>query len=185
MKRRVLLARALAGDPHLLLLDEPTNHLDVESIDWLEDFLLDWPGTLLFITHDRGFLQRLATRIVELDRGSCDGFPRRLRELPAAARRDGQRRGPGAGALRQEAGAGRGLDAPGHQGAAHAQRGPGAPARGACARIGERRGRQGTARIAMNAAERSGKLVCRGERRQLCLGRQADHPRLLDHHPAR
>jgi ABC transport system ATP-binding/permease protein len=61
----------------LLLLDEPTNHLDIDAIRWLEDFLLRWGGTLLFVTHDRVFLQRLATRIIELDRGrlfdwNCD-----------------------------------------------------------------------------------------------------------------
>jgi ABC transport system ATP-binding/permease protein len=69
MKRRVLLARGLARDPELLILDEPTNHLDIDSIRWLEDFLLRWGGTLLFVTHDRAFLQRLAGRIIELDRG--------------------------------------------------------------------------------------------------------------------
>jgi len=77
LKRRVLLARGLARKPDLLLLDEPTNHLDIEAIDWLEDFLKRWGGTLLFVTHDRIFLQRLTTRIVELDRGrlfdwNCD-----------------------------------------------------------------------------------------------------------------
>ena len=69
LKRRVYLARGLARNPDLLLLDEPTNHLDINSIDWLENFLKRWGGTLLFVTHDRVFLQRLATRIVELDRG--------------------------------------------------------------------------------------------------------------------
>lgn len=69
MKRRVLLARGLVREPDLLLLDEPTNHLDIESITWLEDFLVRWGGTLLFVTHDRAFLQRLASRIIELDRG--------------------------------------------------------------------------------------------------------------------
>ncbi len=68
MKRRVLLARALVGQPEVLLLDEPTNHLDVAAIDWLEEFLLREPITLVFITHDRMFLQRLATRIVEVER---------------------------------------------------------------------------------------------------------------------
>lgn len=77
MKRRVLLARALASQPEVLLLDEPTNHLDVDSITWLEDFLLRESITLVFITHDRMFLQRLATRIVEVERGrlfdwTCD-----------------------------------------------------------------------------------------------------------------
>lgn len=70
MKRRVLLARGLVNQPDILLLDEPTNHLDIASILWLEEFLLRWGGTLLFVTHDRVFLQKLATRIVELDRGN-------------------------------------------------------------------------------------------------------------------
>ena len=69
LKRRVLLARALAGQPDLLLLDEPTNHLDIESILWLEEFLLTEKPSLFFVTHDRAFLKKLATRIVELDRG--------------------------------------------------------------------------------------------------------------------
>ncbi|MDH5764574.1 MAG: ATP-binding cassette domain-containing protein [Gammaproteobacteria bacterium] len=75
MKRRVLLARALVTQPDLLLLDEPTNHLDIESINWLEDFLLSWNGSLLFVTHDRSFLRNLATRIVELDRGQLTSWP--------------------------------------------------------------------------------------------------------------
>ena len=76
-KRRVLLARALVLKPEVLLLDEPTNHLDIDSIDWLEGFLGSYSGTVFFVTHDRMFMQHLATRIVELDRGkiyswSCD-----------------------------------------------------------------------------------------------------------------
>ncbi len=70
MKRRVLLARTLVDGPDLLLLDEPTNHLDIDAICWLENFLSRWTGTLLFVTHDRAFLRRLATRILEIDRGS-------------------------------------------------------------------------------------------------------------------
>ncbi|OIO02470.1 MAG: ABC transporter ATP-binding protein [Desulfovibrionaceae bacterium CG1_02_65_16] len=77
LKRRALLARALVGQPDILLLDEPTNHLDIDSIAWLEDFLLRHVKTLVFITHDRMFLRRVATRIIELDRGklfdwTCD-----------------------------------------------------------------------------------------------------------------
>lgn len=68
-RRRVLLAQALVHEPDILLLDEPTNHLDIASIEWLENFLLREGKTLLFVTHDRAFLQRVATRIVELDRG--------------------------------------------------------------------------------------------------------------------
>jgi ABC transport system ATP-binding/permease protein len=74
-RRRVLLARALVAQPDLLLLDEPTNHLDIEAIAWLETFLAEYPGAVLFITHDRAFLQRLATRIVELDRGRLTSWP--------------------------------------------------------------------------------------------------------------
>jgi len=74
-KRRVLLAQALVKQPDILLLDEPTNHLDIESITWLEGFLKSYGGTLLFITHDRTFLQALATRIVQLDRGQLVSFP--------------------------------------------------------------------------------------------------------------
>jgi len=69
MKRRALLARGLVRQPDVLLLDEPTNHLDIDAIQWLEDFLLRWGGTLIFVTHDRIFLQKMSTRIVELDRG--------------------------------------------------------------------------------------------------------------------
>jgi ATP-binding cassette subfamily F protein uup len=77
MKRRVLLAKAVVGSPDLLLLDEPTNHLDIDAIRWLEDLLLRYSGTLLFVTHDRALLRKVATRILELDRGrltswSCD-----------------------------------------------------------------------------------------------------------------
>lgn len=94
MKRRVLLAQALVADPDVLLLDEPTNHLDIDAIRWLEDVLLRFAGTLVFVTHDRAFLGRLATRIVELDRGrvfdwTCDyaTFLKRRDELLAAEQR--------------------------------------------------------------------------------------------------
>jgi ATP-binding cassette subfamily F protein uup len=75
LKRRVLLARALVAQPDLLLLDEPTNHLDIAAIDWLEGFLKAWPGTVVFVTHDRRFLRALATRIVEIDRGQVTSWP--------------------------------------------------------------------------------------------------------------
>ena len=75
MKRRVLLAKALVIKPDILLLDEPTNHLDIEAINWLEEQLLAFNGALLFITHDRSFMRRLSTRIVELDRGMLTSYP--------------------------------------------------------------------------------------------------------------
>src|SRR5262245_27929785 len=74
-KRRVLLARALGGQPDVLLLDEPTNHLDIDAITWLESFLAEYRGAVIFVTHDRAFLERLATRIVELDRGRLTSWP--------------------------------------------------------------------------------------------------------------
>ena len=87
LKRRVLLARSLAGDPELLLLDEPTNHLDIDSIVWLEEFLQGRKGAMVFVSHDRAFARKMATRVVELDRGrlydwNCpyDEFVRRREE---------------------------------------------------------------------------------------------------------
>ncbi|KRE88814.1 ABC transporter ATP-binding protein [Frateuria sp. Soil773] len=75
MKRRVLLAQALVRKPDVLLLDEPTNHLDIEAIGWLENFLKQFDGSILFVTHDRSFLRALATRIVEIDRGALTDWP--------------------------------------------------------------------------------------------------------------
>ena len=74
-RRRVLLARALVGQPDVLLLDEPTNHLDIEAIEWLEAFLIAYPGAVIFVTHDRAFLERVATRVVEIDRGRLTSWP--------------------------------------------------------------------------------------------------------------
>jgi len=74
-KRRVLLARALVSQPDVLLLDEPTNHLDIEAIEWLETFLMEYAGAVIFVTHDRTFLERVATRIVEIDRGMLTSWP--------------------------------------------------------------------------------------------------------------
>jgi ATP-binding cassette subfamily F protein uup len=75
MKRRVLLAQALVRKPDVLLLDEPTNHLDIEAIDWLETFLKQFAGSIIFVTHDRSFVRALATRIVEIDRGAVTDWP--------------------------------------------------------------------------------------------------------------
>jgi ATP-binding cassette subfamily F protein uup len=74
-RRRAMLARALVSDPDILLLDEPTNHLDIEAIAWLEEFLLEYTGALLFISHDRAFVRRMASRILELDRGRLSSWP--------------------------------------------------------------------------------------------------------------
>ncbi|WP_405282470.1 ATP-binding cassette domain-containing protein [Gaopeijia maritima] len=97
-KRRALLARALADEPDVLILDEPTNHLDIRSILWLENFLRRWNGSLLFVTHDRAFLEALSTRIAELDRGQltswdCDyaTYLRRREEQLAAEEKEWER----------------------------------------------------------------------------------------------
>ena len=163
MKRRVLLAQAIVNDPDILLLDEPTNHLDLEAIRWLETFLLRFSGTILFVTHDRVFLERLATRIIELDRGrladwACDypTFLKRRDELLAAEARQRDlfdkklaqeetwiRKGVEARRTRNE-GRVRALEA---MRKAHRQR----------------RERQGAARIQAQEAERSGTLVVQAE----------------------
>src|SRR4030095_6037727 len=77
-RRQVMLARALVSAPDLLLLDEPTNHLDINAITWLQKYLLGYNGAVIFIPHDRTFVRRLATRIVELDRGRLVSFPGNL-----------------------------------------------------------------------------------------------------------
>jgi ATP-binding cassette subfamily F protein uup len=163
MKRRVLLAQAIVNDPDILLLDEPTNHLDIESIRWLETFFLRYGGTIVFVTHDRVFLERLATRIVELDRGrlsdwACDypTFLKRRDELLAAEARQWElfdkklaqeetwiRKGVEARRTRNE-GRVRALEAMrrSHQ---------------------QRRQRQGTARLQAQEGERSGTLVIEAE----------------------
>lgn len=74
-QRKVALARALVSEPDLLLLDEPTNHLDIDTIEWLEQYLLAYSGAIVFISHDRGFISRMATRIVDLDRGVVTSWP--------------------------------------------------------------------------------------------------------------
>jgi ATP-binding cassette subfamily F protein uup len=176
MKRRVLLARELVREPDLLLLDEPTNHLDIESINWLEEFLLSWQGSLLFITHDRMFLQRLATRIIELDRGQLSSWPgdyqtyllRKQEALEAEAQQNALfdkrlaqeevwiRQGIKARRTRNE----------GRVRALKAMRDE----------RSERRERGGKASMALQAAERSGKLVIEAKH----IGMQYDGRVLID-----
>ena len=74
-QRKAALARALVSNPDILLLDEPTNHLDIDAIDWLETFLLEFSGSIIFISHDRSFIRKMATRIVDLDRGKLVSYP--------------------------------------------------------------------------------------------------------------
>lgn len=81
-QRKAALARALVCDPDVLLLDEPTNHLDVATIIWLENFLKDFKGAIVFISHDRAFIRSMATRIVDLDRGQLSSWPGDYEKYP-------------------------------------------------------------------------------------------------------
>lgn len=163
MKRRVLLARALAGEPDLLLLDEPTNHLDIESIAWLEEFLLGWRGSLLFITHDRAFLRRLATRIIELDRGAITDWPgdydnylRRKAEMENAEAKEQARFDKKL--AQEEVWIRQGIKARRTRNEGRVRK---LQAMREAAR--QRRKKQGTATLSLNRAETSGKLVCEAE----------------------
>jgi ATP-binding cassette subfamily F protein uup len=163
LKRRVLLAQTLVLEPDLLLLDEPTNHLDIESIDWLEEFLLSYGGTLLFVTHDRTFLRRLATRIIELDRGRLsdwpgdyDNFLRRKEEMLNAEAREQARFDKKL--AREEVWIRQGIKArrTRNEGRVRALKKMRDERQ-------QRRERTGTARMALQEAERSGKLVVEAE----------------------
>ena len=159
MKRRVLLARALVARPDILLLDEPTNHLDIDSIRWLEEFLLRESGTLLFVTHDRIFLKKLASRVAELDRGrltawTCD-YETFLARKEAALEAEAQQQALFDKRLAQEeAWIRQGIQArrTRNEGRVRALKKMRQERR-------ERRERQGVARVQLQEAERSGRLV--------------------------
>ena len=163
LKRRALLGAALVAEPDLLLLDEPTNHLDIDSIRWIEEFLDGFAGALLFITHDRAFLRRLATRIVELDRGQLSSWPgdyanfqrRKAEQLAAEAT---ARAAFDKKLAQEEVWIRKGIEArrtrnEGRVRALMAMR----------EQLAQRRDRSGTARIEIHEAERSGKLVAEVE----------------------
>src|SRR5690554_4617103 len=167
--RRAALAKALATNPEILLLDEPTNHLDVDAVAWLENMLLDFNGAIVFISHDRAFIRRLATRIVDLDRGTLTSFPgnyaafleekQRLIEVEASQNAEFDkklaqeelwiRQGVKARRTRNE-GRVRALKDLRHQRQA-------------------RREQQGSAKLAVQEANRSGKLVFEGEHMNLAF----------------
>jgi ATP-binding cassette subfamily F protein uup len=170
MKRRVLLARALVSQPDLLLLDEPTNHLDIAAIDWLEGFLKQWSGALVFVTHDRRFLRALATRIVEIDRGQVTSWPGDWDNYLRRKEERLQRRGAGKRALRQAAGAGRSVDPPGHQGPPHPRRRPRARLKAMRNERAKRRAQTGNVKMATAQAGESGKKVIEAKARELRHG---------------
>ncbi len=185
LKRRVLLAKALAGEPDLLLLDEPTNHLDIDAIAWLEEFLLTFGGTLLFVTHDRALLQKLATRIVDLDRGRLTSWPGNYQsylELKQAA-------------LDAEAVENAKFDKKLAAEEVWIRQGVKARRTRNEGRVralkelrrtrSERREKIGTANIQMQEAERTGKLVVEAQGVSYGYGDKAGHQRPLHHHHPR
>ena len=177
MKRRVLLARTLVSEPDVLLLDEPTNHLDINSILWLEDFLSRWSKTLLFITHDRSFLQNLATRIWEIDRGrifdwSCDYQTFLTRKEQAIAAEEKQNALFDKRLAEEEAWIRQGIKArrtrnEGRVRALKAMR----------QQRSERRSGEGVAKLNLQQGERSGRLVAEVKQISFAYG---DHPIVTD-----
>ncbi|MFM8803521.1 MAG: ATP-binding cassette domain-containing protein, partial [Planctomycetia bacterium] len=163
MVRRTLLARALVAEPQVLLLDEPTNHLDLASIAWLEEFLAAWSGTLVFVTHDRAFLRKLATRIWEIDRGrlfdwSCDYGKFLTRKAESLAAEEKQNALFDKRLAEEEAWIRQGIKArrtrnEGRVRALEAMR----------VERGRRRERVGQAKLVIQEAARSGNLVCAAE----------------------
>ena len=159
LRRRIYLARALVSDPDILLLDEPTNHLDIEAILWMEEFLLRTVKTMVFITHDRAFLDRLATRIVEIDRGRLTSFAGRYedylnRKQELLEVEESQAQGFDKVLKREEAWLRQGVKArrtrnEGRVRALLAMR----------ADVARRRTRSGNVRLVQQDAERSGRLV--------------------------
>ena len=139
------------SQPDLLLLDEPTNHLDIDAIEWMEEFLVDRGMTLLFVTHDRAFLRRVATRIVDLDRGKLvdwgGDYDTYLERKEAALAVEEREWALFDKKLAQE----EAWIRTGHQGAPHPQRGAGARARGAAA-WSARRGATGPGTVRLQAA---------------------------------
>lgn len=172
LKRRVLLARALVTGPDVLLLDEPTNHLDLDAIAWLENFLRNWDKTLLFITHDRMFLSRLATRIIELDRGqlsswSCDYQTYVKRRQEALEAEDRQNARLDRKRSKEEAWIRQGIKArrtrnEGRVRALQKMR----------AEIRKRRQRMGTVRMRAQEARRTGRLVMEAENVEFSYGKR-------------
>ena len=163
LKRRVLLARAVVSAPDVLLLDEPTNHLDIEAISWLESFMREFTGSIVFVTHDRAFLRAVATRIVEIDRGQLTSWPgdydNYLRRRAERDHAEAEEQARFDKRLKQEeAWIRQGIKArrtrnEGRVRALQAMRRERA----------ERRGRPGDARLTMAAGERSGKRVIEAE----------------------
>ncbi len=159
MKRRAMLAQSLVAEPDVLLLDEPTNHLDIDSIRWLENYLLRYGGTLVFVTHDRAFLEKLATRIVEIDRGklfdwACD-YPTFLKRRQEALHAEEQQQALFDKRLGQEeVWIRKGIQA-------RRTRNEGRVRALEALRVvrGQRRERQGSAKIQLQESERSGTRV--------------------------
>ena len=163
VRRRAMLGQAMVSEPDLLLLDEPTNHLDIETIDALEEAILGFPGTLLFITHDRTFIDNLATRIIELDRGKLASYPgsyrsylkRKTAELDAEA---DQARKFDKNLAQEEVWIRQGIKARRTRNEGRVRR-----LEGLRRERADRRSRQGQVNLQLASGERSGKLVLEAE----------------------
>ncbi len=177
IRRRAMLGAALVGQPDLLLLDEPTNHLDIEAIDALEEALLSYSGSVVFVTHDRTFIDRLATRIIELDRGTLRSFPGSYREYRKrkAAQLDSEaqtNRKFDQNLAQEEVWIRQGIKA-------RRTRNEGRVRRLEAMRRerAERLNRQGNVRMSVGASERSGKIVFEAENVDFAYG---DEPLIRD-----
>ena len=184
-RRRVALAQAIVQKPDLLLLDEPTNHLDIATIKWLEDRLYSWPGAVLFITHDRAFLQRLATRILEIDRAKLTSWPgnydnfliqkEKLLEVEEVANAKFDKK-----LAQEEEWIRQGIKARRTRNEGRAR---------ALKKMREERAqrvtRDGQARIHIEEAEQSGRKVIRAKKRQLRIQRRSVDTRFLNQDYAR
>ena len=171
-RRRTYLARAIVGEPQLLLLDEPTNHLDLAAIEWLEGFLSAWQGTLVFVTHDRTFLRKQATRIWEIDRGklfdwSCDYDTFLARKVAALAAEEKQQALFDKRLAEQEVWIRQGIKA-------RRTRNEGRVRALESMRVerSQRREQVGRARLVIQEAARSGTLVCAVEKISFHYGTQ-------------
>jgi len=185
LKKRVALARALVMAPDLLLLDEPTNHLDFTAIEWLEETLLGFAGSVLFVTHDRRFLDSVAAADRRARPRTLERVPGQLPRLSAEEGGRARDRGRASAQVRQGPRAGGSLDPQGHRGAPHEERRPGAAPGGLAhrARGAARSRRQGRPRA--RRGERSGRLVAELEQVGKSYGRETGGEEFLLPYPAR
>ncbi|OBS08759.1 ATP-binding cassette domain-containing protein [Acidihalobacter prosperus] len=170
LKRRVLLGRALVTDPELLLLDEPTNHLDIEAIEWLEDFLRNFPGAVMLVTHDRAFADALATAVLDLDRGKLTRYACGYREYVRRKAEDLEVEAAQAAEFDRRLGIEEAWIRQGIKARRTRNEGRVRALKAMREEHRERRVRTGQARLAVDAGGTSGKLVAEAEGASIALG---------------